>query len=140
MPTRMYTTVSGKMTGKGTMTYANKDVYVDEWTKGLKEGSGVVTYHNGDEYTGRFRYDTMHGRGTFEYAAGDYVKVTGEWKEGKKQSGKFEGIPRARMVSLDFENDETKTDQNVKRESPYDNDTDTEDFRPSKHRNVSVSP
>ena len=96
-----------------------------------------MTYHNGDKYTGKFRNGEMHGHGTFEYAAGDYVKVTGEWNNGKKWR-KFEVIPRAVPLSLDFENDEIKSDKNVKREAPYDDDT--EDSPPSKRRNVSVSP
>ena len=79
----------------------------------------------------------MHGKGTYSYAAGDLSKSVGEWKEGKK-FGLFDDIKQ-----VHYENDEVKSDSNVKREAPSDEDTDTDVAPPrrsKRRRNVSISP
>ena len=119
------------------MTYANQDIYEGEWQDNCKDGKGVMKYHNGDAYEGEFSNDKMHGKGTYTYAAGDIMKSIGEWKDGKK-CGAFENIVRF-SEQVYYENDELKVDSKMKREA-LDEDTDTEDFPPSKRRNVCVSP
>jgi len=97
-----------------------------------------MKYHNGDVYEGEFSEDKMHGKGVFEYAAGDLSKSIGEWKEGEK-CGLFEDIVRV-SKKVYYDNGEVKSNSNVKREAPSDEDTDTDEGRPSKRRNVCVSP
>ena len=122
------------------MTYANQDIYDCEWKDDCQDGKGKMKFHNGDVYTGEFSNDKMHGKGTYEYAAGDLFKSIGEWKDGKK-CGAFDDIIRYNK-RVYYENDEVKSDSNVKREAPSDNDTDTDVAPPrrSKRRNVSISP
>ena len=127
---------SDKKHGRGVMTYANQDIYGGEWKDGHKDG-GIMKYHNGDMYEGQFSKGKMHGKGTYTYAAGDISKSIGEWKDGKK-CGEFENIRFSEKVYYD--NDELKVDSNVKREAPFDEDTDTEDAPPTKRHNVCVSP
>ena len=97
-----------------------------------------MKFHNGDVYTGEFSNDKMHGKGTYECADGNIFKSIGEWKDGKK-CGLFEDVVRS-SKQVYYENDEVKADPNVKREAPWDEDTDTEEGPPSKRRNVSISP
>ena len=118
------------------MTSANKDIYDGEWKDNSKDGQGTMKYHNGDVYEGEFINDKMHGKGTYEYAAGNIFKSIGEWKEGKK-CGLFEDVVRTQVY---YDNGEVKSDSNVKREAPFDEDTDTDDAPPSKRRNVCISP
>ena len=126
------------MHGEGKLTYANKDIYDGQWTDFFQDGQGTMTFHNGDVYKGEFSNDKMHGKGTYTYASGDILKSTGVWKEGKK-CGQFENIIRL-SEQVYYDNDEIKPNSNVKRESPYDDDTDNEDAPPSKRRNVCISP
>ena len=129
-----------KMQGRGVMTYANGDVYDGEWKDNYKDGQGTMMFHNGDIYKGEFSRGKMHGQGTYTYAAGDISKSIGEWKEGKK-CGEFENIVRF-SEKVYYDNDELKLDSYVKREAPFDEDTDAEDDEapPTKRRNVCVSP
>ena len=86
--------------------------------------------------------DKMHGKGVHKYAAGDISKSIGEWKECKK-CGEFEDIVRVEVSKkVYYENDEVKAGTNVKREAPFNEDTDAEDddCPPSKRSNVCVSP
>eukprot|EP00984_Skeletonema_dohrnii_P024661 scaffold13806_cov80-Skeletonema_dohrnii-CCMP3373.AAC.2 len=81
-----------------------------------KDGRGIMKYHNGDVFEGEFSKDKMHGKDTYSYAAGDLSK------------------------SVHYENDEVKSDSNVKREAPSDENTDTDVAPPrrSKRRNLNV--
>ena len=131
------------------MTYANQDqdiyTYDGEWEMNRKDGKGKLTFHNGDVYEGEFSNDKMHGKGTYEYAAGDILKSIGEWKEGKK-CGLFEDIVSVSVrvevgKQVYYDEDEVKADSNVNRESPFDEDTDTDDAPSPKRRKVcAVSP
>lgn len=47
----------GKMHGKGTKTYSNKDIYEGEWVNGMREGKGKLTLATGDIYDGTFKAD-----------------------------------------------------------------------------------
>mmetsp|Transcript_19230 Transcript_19230/g.32777 ORF Transcript_19230/g.32777 Transcript_19230/m.32777 type:complete len:124 (+) Transcript_19230:2-373(+) len=122
------------------MTYANQDSYDGEWKEGFRDGTGTLKYHNGDVYVGEFGKGNMHGKGTYEYATGDILKSIGEWKEGKKV-GLFDDIVRVRK-QVYYDNDEAKSHAKVKREAPWDEDTDTDVTPPRsrKRRNVSLSP
>lgn len=72
----------------------------------------------------------MDGKGTYTYAAGDLSKSIGEWKEAKK-CGVFEDIVRVEVrKQVYYDNDELKSESKVKREAPWDEDTDTEDAPP----------
>ena len=157
--------LAGKRQGEGIMTYANKDIYDGQWKNGHKDGQGMMKFHNGDVYEGEFSKNKMHGKGThtyatgdvyegkfskgkmhgegtYTYAAGDLSKSIGEWKDGKK-CGEFENIVRVEVSErVIYENDELKVDSNVKREAPFNEDTDAEDDEapPAKRSNVCVSP
>mmetsp|Transcript_3682 Transcript_3682/g.5340 ORF Transcript_3682/g.5340 Transcript_3682/m.5340 type:complete len:122 (+) Transcript_3682:3-368(+) len=120
------------------MTYANQDIYDGQWKEDCKDGKGTMKYHNGDVFEGEFSSNEMHGKGTYEYADGDIFKSIGEWKEGKK-CGVFEDIVRV-SKKVYYDNGEIKSNSNVKREAPSDEDTDTDEGRPSKRCNVCVSP
>ena len=43
--------------GKGTMTYANADVYIGTFVHGRREGHGVCTFENGHEWDGTWKND-----------------------------------------------------------------------------------
>jgi len=89
-------------------------------------------------YEGEFSNGKMHGKGTFKYAAGGVLKSIGEWREGKK-FGLFEDIVIVRVTKqVYYDNDAPKLNSNVKRESPSDEDTDTDDVPPRKRQNVNV--
>jgi hypothetical protein len=40
-----------------------EEIYIGQWSKGLKNGSGKLWRENGYWYTGQFAYDTIHGTG-----------------------------------------------------------------------------
>ena len=124
------------------MTYANGDIYDGQWKYHRKDGQGTMKFHNGDVYEGEFSSDKMHGKGTYTYLFHNLSKSIGEWKEGKKsKSGLFEDIVRVEVSEqVYYDDDEVKAVANVKREASLDEDTDTEDFPPSKRRKVCVSP
>ena len=44
---------------RGTMTYANGDVYEGEWRRGKREGRGIMTYANGETQLGLWAADEL---------------------------------------------------------------------------------
>lgn len=68
--------------GKGSLTYGNKDMYVGTWAKGMREGDGKLLWSTGAWYQGQFKKDLMHGVGTLQNENQD--KYEGDFFEGKK--------------------------------------------------------
>ena len=82
---------AGQMSGKGTYTFLNDDVYDGEFEDDKMSGSGTLTFANGDVYKGEFKDDKMSGQGRLFYANGDmYI---GSFKDGKVcGKGKFRAL------------------------------------------------
>jgi hypothetical protein len=54
--------------GKGTMKYANGNVYIGNWVKNERVGKDQLTFVNGDQYRGDFKNNQFWGIGTYRYA------------------------------------------------------------------------
>ena len=52
--------VTKDFTGKGTIKFANGDVYEGDFKNGLMEGQGVLRTVAGDEYMGQFKNGLKH--------------------------------------------------------------------------------
>lgn len=72
--------------GKGTMAYANGDVYTGEWINNVRDGFGTMSYVNGDIYVGKWRKNVRHGYGKMSYKNGDIYE--GEWLNNAKKNTK----------------------------------------------------
>lgn len=57
----------GKISGFGTLTYADGDKYVGNWLDGKMHGHGTYVYADGDTYEGEWKDDKRHGKGTVTY-------------------------------------------------------------------------
>jgi hypothetical protein len=91
--------------GKGSLTYGNKDMYVGTWAKGMREGEGKLLWSTGAWYQGQFKKDRMHGVGTLQTEQQD--KYQGDFFEGKRH-GKgtwtpARGVARAGYWCMDEE-------------------------------------
>ena len=76
------TSVAESATTVRTLTYANGDVYVGEFTDGQLTGQGTFTFASGGVYVGAWKDDQFNGQGTYTFASGNvYV---GEWKDGQR--------------------------------------------------------
>ncbi len=87
--------------GKGVMTYATTgDKYEGEFSDDEITGTGTYTYANGDVYTGALLNNKMHGYGVIVFSSGDKYEGgfnnglrsgTGvyTWKSGAKYEGSF---------------------------------------------------
>ncbi len=73
--------VDTTVTGFGTLTYPNSEIFVGNFRKGLKHGNGYIKYPDGREYHGDFKNDKIEGYGTMVYPNGD--KYVGNFKDGK---------------------------------------------------------
>ncbi len=73
--------VDTTITGFGTLTYPNGDIFVGNFRKGLKHGNGYIKFPDGREYHGDFKNDKIEGYGTVVYPNGD--KYEGNFKDGK---------------------------------------------------------
>ena len=54
-------------TGKGRVTYDNKEVYDGDFVDGVRIGKGTYSYRNGDLYSGGFDENKKHGLGKLTY-------------------------------------------------------------------------
>ena len=57
------------------------------WVDGKLSGKGTVWYANGDQYQGELRGGKMHGRGKYRYAGGDWYE--GDWIDINQRHGDF---------------------------------------------------
>lgn len=79
---------NGKLHGRGTLTYANADVYVGEYSKGLRDGVGKYSWFRvGDVYEGEWRQDKMCGVGVYVWASG--ARAEGTFYENKFVDGEY---------------------------------------------------
>ena len=78
----------GERHGKGTMRWANGDVYVGEFYQGSRQGTGTLNFADGSEYVGDWWNNFMHGSGTRRFVNGDvYV---GDYRYSRREgSGRF---------------------------------------------------
>ena len=70
----------GRKEGKGKLTYANGDVYVGNWSKGLRHGNGEYIWKSGARYSGQYFKNLREGYGTFKFPEDSMYE--GEWKNG----------------------------------------------------------
>lgn len=68
--------------GLGTMKYENGDTYIGYWYRNNKEGMGTMTYNNGEVYHGNWYIDHREGEGTMTYNNGDVYD--GNWVSDKR--------------------------------------------------------
>ena len=80
-----------KRDGKGTMYYANHDIYEGDWKDDKKYGNGILKYDNGDKYEGEWEEDKKHGEGIEILKNG--VVLKGKWDKGLK-TGVFTRIEK----------------------------------------------
>eukprot|EP00985_Skeletonema_marinoi_P022080 scaffold13860_cov68-Skeletonema_marinoi.AAC.2 len=73
----------------------------------------------------------MHGKGSYKHNGGKYI---GNWVDGKKH-GEFQDVS---VRELEFEHGELKAKRTMKRQSPYDEETDEEEARPITTRSKRV--
>ena len=73
---------TGKMHGKGVMSYINGNRYEGGFKEGVKHGRGVFTWANGDVYDGEYANGLRNGRGVYSSKNGN--KYDGEWKDNLK--------------------------------------------------------
>ena len=57
-------------------------MYSGNWECGKESGKGKMTFANKDEYRGEFRMGMMHGQGQFAHKTTGN-KYVGEFKEGE---------------------------------------------------------
>lgn len=50
--------------GRGTMKFANGDLFEGTFKNGMREGEGYYQYYNGDKYVGYWHMDKKEGKGT----------------------------------------------------------------------------
>jgi hypothetical protein len=91
--------------GKGSLTYGNKDMYIGTWVKGMREGDGKLCWATGAWYQGQFKKDLMHGAGILQNENQD--RYDGEFFDGKRHGkGTWTpagGAPRAGYWCMDEE-------------------------------------
>jgi hypothetical protein len=69
------------VTGFGTYTYPNGEVYVGNFKNGMKHGNGCLQFLDKRVYYGDFKNDKINGYGTLIYPNGD--KYVGNFKDEK---------------------------------------------------------
>ena len=72
---------NGYRSGHGIMTWNNGDEYDGKWALD-KMIKGTLTYANGNIYQGEFKNDLQGGNGVMYYAD-SHTYVRGQWKDGK---------------------------------------------------------
>ena len=85
----------GKISGFGTLKYADGDKYIGNWLDGKMHGQGTYVYGDGDKYEGEWKDDKRHGKGTITYRGHD-----GEVLE--KYEVRSLGLPRLPCRCLDL--------------------------------------
>ena len=61
----------GQREGRGTMVFADGDMYEGQWRAGKRHGQGKATYATGDVYEGGWVESEMRGHGKYSCANGD---------------------------------------------------------------------
>ena len=60
--------MNGQMSGFGTYTYKNKDIYAGNWIEGKRNGRGKMTYTKDKEwYDGEWQEGHKNGQGTYKF-------------------------------------------------------------------------
>ena len=78
--------VGDERSGRGKMTYTNRDVYDGYWENDVRSERGVMKYANRDVYMGLWENDVRSGQGTMKYGKrnNEYrKKYEGTWKNDK---------------------------------------------------------
>lgn len=75
---------NGKLSGQGTITFANGDRYTGEFTNGLFDGQGTYLAKDGWQYTGQFAAGKADGQGSLTTKGG--LVYTGSFKAGSFQA------------------------------------------------------
>jgi hypothetical protein len=72
------------MDGKGSLTFANGDRFVGDFTNGEANGRGALTWRNGDSYTGYVAHGKPNGDGIQTLKNG--VQIIGTFANGRATS------------------------------------------------------
>ena len=78
--------------GRGTLVYANGNIYEGQWLAGWPHGQGKYTEATGNVYEGAYVEGKRHGHGKFSFATGDVYE--GEYVEGERHG-------RGKMTNAD---------------------------------------
>lgn len=70
--------------------YSIGEIYIGQWSKGLRNGSGKLWREGGFWFTGQFSYDTIHGTGAMYRTRSSGVEKGVFSKEAFK--GTFDGF------------------------------------------------
>lgn len=73
--------------GWGSYIFADKSLYVGEFSDGKRHGQGTQVYRMGTKYKGTYVEGEREGFGTYYYINGN--KYEGEWKRQQKVEGKM---------------------------------------------------
>jgi len=76
------TWISGRQTGKGTITSSDGESYEGNFENNYRNGQGVEITKDKEKYVGEFKDDKRHGNGTIILPSG--IRFTGSFKGGKK--------------------------------------------------------
>ena len=70
------------ISGKGTYTTKNGDIYIGNFIIGLINGKGTQIYKNGDKYIGEFKNGKKDGEGILSDKEGNII-YSGKWFQDK---------------------------------------------------------
>eukprot|EP00698_Gefionella_okellyi_P024955 TRINITY_DN8986_c0_g1_i1.p1 TRINITY_DN8986_c0_g1~~TRINITY_DN8986_c0_g1_i1.p1 ORF type:complete len:736 (-),score=184.45 TRINITY_DN8986_c0_g1_i1:34-2241(-) len=80
---------NGLQTGRGRLTYRNRDEYTGEFLNGLPDGTGTLITADGGSYTGQWHNGVKHGHGVV--ASPDGSSFEGEFTNNCKSHGLYRG-------------------------------------------------
>lgn len=79
---------TGQREGRGTMRFANGEIYEGEWKEDKYEGRGIYRYPDGAVYDGEYVAGKKEGHGSYRFADG--ATYVGEYVAGKQEGcGKY---------------------------------------------------
>ena len=93
--------LGGCWNGRGTLRFANGNVYEGDFKNNVREGKGTLRFANGEVYEGDFKNGRREGKGTYRFANGEVYE--GDWKNGRtvgKGTDRFANGARALMSRL----------------------------------------
>ena len=86
--------VSGIVSGKGRIEWANGDRFDGTLVHGQKEGQGVFVWSNGQRYRGQWSHDQPNGKGTLTFPNGN--RYEGGIRDGLPQGGRSHALYQRR--------------------------------------------